>query len=1024
MKKLLILFVLLLSAVTVTAQGSVIYVPIIVKSGDNVAIDPRLVITDGTIEVDLLGIDSGWELADPYWNPKIAQYKGGGTHVNAQLAEGQRLVHREYDNVIETIPLSLRGTNQAQAMKTANEALGLLRQAGDYWTEPYEYDQVWIEVKFPCNACLTGYSRIIKGTIPELTNPFGQPSFSSFSESVMEGITVTLEREPFWQITKPGEIIGPLFNLIDNPDFELWNFGVVDSQPDSWDNVETTHIAGQNGQDQTLPKFGQSAVKIRVSGSTLAGAAKGITQVINDTENNTEYTIVAWVRSEGVSNGVGRILVNYADQLELYRDSASHGWTLYTGTITTGSKDTVSINIEILTTAANTDGTIYVDGLMFIEGDWEQEAADNVLPYISGSHIVNHWDNEAADINWVDAWNVPGSVNSTIRLDITNNNDVSADTEPNLINGIRVGMRRSRNIFNFFNYFDPEGTTTDSDTSRGKNISISGINTDFLTAFVQNISDNTQIANSLGRHRAFARVKNNSATNDLLFRIGYTTGLTYKYLDTVIPDVKQSWTMVDLTNNRAVNLDTKPTEPSLINYKLDVQGVTTGQSAEVDYVILMPTDGGYFETNEGGVLPGYSLILDGTIESGGIQVGLGKANNLWSVIYNTPSTPVLNYYQHRITQFRGDIYAIVDDNTMLKVSGTTVSTVSTPGGQTYISGFAELDGFLYIIGHVFGTDTINLFRSADGITWGSVASIVLTRAYAFTGFTISEPIVYQGNLFFSASASGGARDFHILQWDGSTLTTAYYVDDGTSKFMAMSFDVQGGDLYTSRDTNLLRRNADGSWTAASTGIISVAQLYWMRTYQEKLYIVNTLVSPTNQIQFWDGSTITNVTLPSDLQTQTVYNIGIYNDDFWIGDFQNGNPFFGAIYTGDFVTFCIAKYPPLSAANNLALTTFIEHNSTLFGILYDTLTADLNLVSYSSNTRCGRLPEQTQSIIYSTTISYSGGQFLAPPRTRVDTKRHRYFFNYDRSNFVNAVDDKALIGIGFVPRYLEPPMKEN
>jgi hypothetical protein len=239
----MILIVLLLTSITVQAQGTVLFLPIILKSGD-MAIDPQLIITDGTIEIDML--QGGWKLADPYWNPQIAQYKGGGTFVNAQLAEGRRMVHREYDNVIETIPLSLRGTNQAQAMRTANEALGLLRQAGDYWTEPYEYDPVWIEVKLPCDACLTGYSRLVKGTIPELTNPFGQPFFSIDSQAVMEGITLTFEREPFWQITKPGTIIGPLYNLIDNPDFEIWNSGVVDSQPDSWTDVETTHITGQN----------------------------------------------------------------------------------------------------------------------------------------------------------------------------------------------------------------------------------------------------------------------------------------------------------------------------------------------------------------------------------------------------------------------------------------------------------------------------------------------------------------------------------------------------------------------------------------------------------------------------------------------------------------------------------------------------------------------------------------------------------------------------------------------------------
>ena len=39
-------------------------------------------------------------------------------------------------------------------------------------------------------------------------------------------------------------------------------------------------------------------------------------------------------------------------------------------------------------------------------------------------------------------------------------------------------------------------------------------------------------------------------------------------------------------------------------------------------------------------------------------------------------------------------------------------------------------------------------------------------------------------------------------------------------------------------------------------------------------------------------------------------------------------------------------------------------------------------------------------------------------------KHDYKDYYDRENFINNIDDKALIGIGFVPQYLELPAKEN
>jgi len=154
-------------------------------------VDPILRISDGVTTIDLLD-HSGWMLADPYWQPQIAQFKGGGVSVDSGLAEGQQLVHREYGNVIETIPLSVTGIDQARAIQTLRDLMQLGRQASDYWTESYEYDDVWLEVKPACADSLNGYSRIVKMSIPELKNPFGQPFFSAYNQAVMEDITLLI----------------------------------------------------------------------------------------------------------------------------------------------------------------------------------------------------------------------------------------------------------------------------------------------------------------------------------------------------------------------------------------------------------------------------------------------------------------------------------------------------------------------------------------------------------------------------------------------------------------------------------------------------------------------------------------------------------------------------------------------------------------------------------------------------------------------------------------------------------------
>lgn len=183
-----------------------IYLPLIIKSQNMPNLpDPLLRITDGETIIDLLGSESGFELEDPYWIPKIAQRKGGGVFQDSSLAPGRRLVHQEYENAIEQIPLSVRGRDQAHAIATINQLLSLAKQSGDAGVNGFEFiDDVWIEVRPACNSCNTGYAHVIKMEIPELGSPFSQPFFSASNFAQMDGITLVIEREPLWRSLEPG----------------------------------------------------------------------------------------------------------------------------------------------------------------------------------------------------------------------------------------------------------------------------------------------------------------------------------------------------------------------------------------------------------------------------------------------------------------------------------------------------------------------------------------------------------------------------------------------------------------------------------------------------------------------------------------------------------------------------------------------------------------------------------------------------------------------------------------------------
>lgn len=1008
MKKIILLIVLLFWPVSLQAQGDVVFLPIIFK-GSDMAIDPQLIITDGTIEINLL--QSGWKLADPYWNPQIAAYKGAGTFVNAQLAEGQRLVHSEYDNVVETIPLSLTGVNQAQAMKSANEALALLRQAGDYWTKPYEYNPVWIEVKYPCNACLKGYSQIIKGDIPELTNPFGQPSFSGFGSSVMEDITLVFTREPFWKLTKPGEVIGPLYNLIDNPDFELWNFGATDSEPDSWTNIETTHIAGENSQETNLPKFGQAALKIRVSGSTLAGASKGITQVINDTKDLTKYTVVAWVRSEGVSNGVGRILITYADQLELYRDSVSHGWTLYTGTITTGANDVVGISLEILTTAANTDGTIYIDGLMFLEGDWEQEAIDNVLPYMSGSHIVNQYNapglvTEAGNLNFVDAWNVPGSVDAKITTTFINNQEPADwDNYVEKYAVIRIGLRRANNVFNFRHTYDPPGVldTTASEDDRLNSPSLGG---DWARLFINTISGSTDTRDNLGRFRLIARVYDPNSPVTLKSRALYFIGDSLrneKALDSVNAPISENWTIVDLTTNKSMNWQRKFSETgvSQLGYAFEMARNNNDSGVgRLDYVMTLPTDGGYYEAEISPGLQYKSQLFAGAIP----EIGTSPSEK-WRADY-IDSTPYSFPLVFALKSFKGSLYAAI-------LTGTAPLTLKS-----------------------------KILRKKEGV-WTSLWESGVDIVEAFE--------VYNDKLYGGVKLPGGAGSYLLESSDGETFSNVQTMNSIIEITGMKSF---GGYLYVGGSLQTLERY-DGSSAVVINNAIN-GNFFRFKSYAGELYMLLDTAELTSYNQ--DTGVFTVRATPSGVSWK---DIEVFNDFIFIGCRDANKETLVQIYGGSSTVTDIdisTELTDLITGSVLENVGLIKYNNKLFALTYqgptfesedginwvlsdagyppgvdnaptnvwskDVYNGSLYAGSFDYSLSEGYIDSYTDLTAGEGAIGFKGTQFFGPSRTKYDDKRHRFIFSYDRINYINDKDDKAIIGLSFTPRYLEPPMKEN
>ena len=75
----------------VLAQGNVIYLPLVLKDGDECMANwARLEISDGTITVNLISVRTGFHLSN--WDPQIIQPKDGGVFQDSPIAPGRRLV--------------------------------------------------------------------------------------------------------------------------------------------------------------------------------------------------------------------------------------------------------------------------------------------------------------------------------------------------------------------------------------------------------------------------------------------------------------------------------------------------------------------------------------------------------------------------------------------------------------------------------------------------------------------------------------------------------------------------------------------------------------------------------------------------------------------------------------------------------------------------------------------------------------------------------------------------------------------
>lgn len=162
-------------------------------------VNPILEISDGTTTINLIDNTSGFGLVD--WTPKIAELKGGGTFASSNLSDGRSLVSANYENVVETFNLRVRGFDQDAVAANLRQLRQLLEKARNYWISDWTTEPVWIKVKGPQES-LPRYSVIYNWSTPQDDNPFVMPLFNC-KDALGDEFTLLIERSPFWVAQQP-----------------------------------------------------------------------------------------------------------------------------------------------------------------------------------------------------------------------------------------------------------------------------------------------------------------------------------------------------------------------------------------------------------------------------------------------------------------------------------------------------------------------------------------------------------------------------------------------------------------------------------------------------------------------------------------------------------------------------------------------------------------------------------------------------------------------------------------------------
>jgi len=164
----------------------------------------KFLITNGTIEVDLLSLSSTTGLHLVTWEPSIAQPKSSSVWSDPALSDGGDPHTEALANVEEAMTFDVAAWNDPDLYKMVQDLRYLLREAKRYWMTGYQVDPVWIVRQGICEDN-PGYSMVKAGLTPTDDDPFHDPVAPEFGSVAYIDWPMTLIREPLWRDVEPGD---------------------------------------------------------------------------------------------------------------------------------------------------------------------------------------------------------------------------------------------------------------------------------------------------------------------------------------------------------------------------------------------------------------------------------------------------------------------------------------------------------------------------------------------------------------------------------------------------------------------------------------------------------------------------------------------------------------------------------------------------------------------------------------------------------------------------------------------------